>query len=522
MPLQYATYLYHFDGCLAQCMLCGCDITCRSLNFKGTGWLSWFRAVYIASDGASVSGVGLRRLQPNELWAPMDERVRTDTRGRVTPGLVHLARLPYSFEDIYLFHDRCWDRLASHYCLEELDYERLYAALQYMPLPDSCGHQPVDLEPPILEQLMYAPKPPPEKVGEYYTVGNPTDCFQRLPLELREMIAILLSTHEALDLRLASRAMIGIFASSFFWQTRFDINGERGHLAMVIEGLTVEERHELDWRLLYHYTCNLRCSADFFDANVEKWERLRWLRDTTAGGSRFRVGARDNSQSPHFDGRALQYYHNSHYRNTDIVTVDLSRSSVLKINVSILQLVSSHRKAHSWDWNNIVTGMEFIFDDGTPSVEVGYSTPGTLILAKDTPRESLPRRARGVLIDAKYPGLLKVHEVKPLRGFHIQRDRRASDNITDIYHFSEIPYSYFHRRERWQKTQISVDELRRCEALHVDEVIEVVITLNQEQIIDLGTRGKRYKRHYEPQLEQCSGPSSDSVNWDSWDGEISD
>ncbi|KAL4952231.1 hypothetical protein BDW69DRAFT_168234 [Aspergillus filifer] len=44
MPLQYATYLFHFDGCLAQCMLCGCDITRRGRNFKGTGWLSWFRA----------------------------------------------------------------------------------------------------------------------------------------------------------------------------------------------------------------------------------------------------------------------------------------------------------------------------------------------------------------------------------------------------------------------------------------------------------------------------------------------
>ncbi|KAL4967981.1 uncharacterized protein BDV14DRAFT_197616 [Aspergillus stella-maris] len=239
--------------------------------------------VYKVPMGIDLSGLDL-----SELWVTDEPGVRTDTRGRVTPGLIRLTRPPYDSQVFYLFHELCWDRLVDHYQYKELDLERLYSALQHMPLPDDCNNQPVGFELPTLEQLMYAPKPRPKEARRYHGSANPTDCFEQLSLELRKIISIQISTREVLDLRLASRAMTCIFASPFFWQTRFDINGERGHLSTIIEELTAEERQNLDWRLLYHCTCNLWCSADFFEANIEMWERLRWLRDMIMeeGGSR--------------------------------------------------------------------------------------------------------------------------------------------------------------------------------------------------------------------------------------------
>ncbi|KAL4944017.1 hypothetical protein BDV06DRAFT_120126 [Aspergillus oleicola] len=146
---------------------------------------------------------------------------------------------------------------------------------------------------------MYVPKPRPKEVQQYCASTNPTDCFEQLSLELREMIAIPIPTREALDLRLESRAMACSFASPFFWQTGFDINGERGHLAVLIEELTAEERPKVDWRLLYHCTCNLWCSADSFEVNIEKWERLRWLRDMVVEEGGSRSISRSSKQPPH-------------------------------------------------------------------------------------------------------------------------------------------------------------------------------------------------------------------------------
>jgi hypothetical protein len=54
------------------------------------------------------------------------------------------------------------------------------------------------------------------------------DCFGCLPWELRELIAILLPTEDALNLRLASRSFLRIFDSQTFWLSRFQATGDRG------------------------------------------------------------------------------------------------------------------------------------------------------------------------------------------------------------------------------------------------------------------------------------------------------
>ena len=116
------------------------------------------------------------------------------------------------------------------------------------------------------------------------------------------------------------------------------------------------------------------------------WERLCWLRDMIMEEGGSRSISKSSKQSPHFGGRALQYYHNSRYRNTNIVTVDTSQSAVFRVHVSVLQNINPHRMGRPESWNTAVTGMEFFFLDGRPSVKVRYSTPGALVTTKDSPQ----------------------------------------------------------------------------------------------------------------------------------------
>jgi hypothetical protein len=72
------------------------------------------------------------------------------------------------------------------------------------------------------------------------------DCFSRLPWELREAIAIALSTCDALKLRLSSRSFVDIAASQTFWASRFARGGERDFIFEVRE-----RKQSTDWMLLY-------------------------------------------------------------------------------------------------------------------------------------------------------------------------------------------------------------------------------------------------------------------------------
>ncbi|KAL2798278.1 hypothetical protein BJX66DRAFT_296083 [Aspergillus keveii] len=249
-----------------------------------------------------------------QLLVPTDENACSKTindNDNTTTEVIRLTCPPphIPFDDFYIFHQVCWEQLSSHFHPEELDLDRLYAALQYMPVPKRTVPKRPRTVTPTLEQLMVAPKPRPWlALPPAPLVVNITDGFRRLPLELKEQLAAILSAKDVLNLRLASRAMGLLFESCLFWQTRFDIDIERGFLVPVLKNLSVEERRKLDWRLLYHCTCNFRCSWTFRDTHIEMWERLRWLRDMT-------MEARlDDLKSPwFFDGRALQHYHNTHY-----------------------------------------------------------------------------------------------------------------------------------------------------------------------------------------------------------------
>lgn len=109
--------------------------------------------------------------------------------------------------------------------------------------------------------------------------------------------------------------MAVLFWSPTFWRTRFDINGDRGFLLpMVREFTNPGRRREVDWRLLYHCTCNLNCRW-WFQPEVQVWEELQWLRDTTLAIHSGRVRPLD------FRGSALYHYYNTIYRDIYVKSV---------------------------------------------------------------------------------------------------------------------------------------------------------------------------------------------------------
>ncbi|GKZ26674.1 hypothetical protein AbraCBS73388_002925 [Aspergillus brasiliensis] len=275
--------------------------------------------------------------------------------------------------DLYVFHEPCWQRLVKHFSPHEFDVGYVFEALEYLPLPFIRGideSTPLRLHAPYmweavdegfesqpefanLNDLVRSAKPPP-KPWRPAMPSSPivADNFRRLPLEIIEMIAVLLSTQDVLYLRQVSRGVAPIFGSLTFWKTRFDLNGERGFLWPVVRDLiSTEKGHGFDWRLLYHCTCHLDCSH-WFRLELKSWESLRWLRDTALALASGRPRPLD------YRGDALHYYHNAMIGDTHLEVVDIN-SRVLRIAVSAHEDCGPHEH-HGFV---CITGLEFFFED---------------------------------------------------------------------------------------------------------------------------------------------------------------
>lgn len=268
---------------------------------------------------------------------------------------------------------------------------------------------------------MQSPKMPPDlpsKISEMRKNidKSSTDRFGSLPLEIIEAIAIELPTRDALNSRYASRAMLPIFASKAFWRTRFEINGERGFLHLVVRNITKGKNgKEIDWRLLYHCTCKLKCGLEF-EFSIRVWESLRWLRDAIlAKRSKRRVQGKNclhlqHSMPLHFRGRALLYYHNSCYANTHVESVEINRS-LRRISISAVQINAAV----------YIIGIEFVFDN-QPSVLIGYKIIGAKIINRDAMDHENKSQY-------KYPGIQFETDISHLRGFTMEH---ACDGVRMI------------------------------------------------------------------------------------------
>lgn len=292
--------------------------------------------VYCPSTGVKVTRIFSTR--GLHAWYRLPDDNETEQWGTST-------RPAHRETDLYLVHELCWQRLLGHFGPGEFHLECLYEALERLPprigntiyywMPLWRGGQDVrrpeyqnDLAPNShfglsnLEELMRFARDPPKPLKPLseqivYPSQPPTDCFRVLPSEVLESIAVLLSTRNFLSLRHALRPMTVFFWSPTFWRTRFDINGGRGFLLPMVREFTKPgRRREVDWRLLYYCTCNPNYRW-WFQLEVQVWEELRWLRDTTLAIHPGRVRPLD------FRGSALYHYYNTIYRDIYVESVKL-------------------------------------------------------------------------------------------------------------------------------------------------------------------------------------------------------
>ncbi|OJZ83148.1 hypothetical protein ASPFODRAFT_699013 [Aspergillus luchuensis CBS 106.47] len=381
-----------FAALEATCIVCGTEID--GLH----RWAKHFRAVSLGSftpislthPSVYCSSTGVRVTVP---LCPASShpavRIPADA---VTDEWVSERMPEHDQTDLYVFHEPCWRRLVSHFSPTEFDVGYVFEALEYLPLPLLRGfHEfaPTDLKPPYmweavneglvrqadyanLDDLMRFAKALPSPWRPVMSSAPfVADIFQRLPLELIEMIAVLLPTRDVLHLRQVSRGVAPVFSSSAFWKTRFDLNAERGFLWPVVRDLIdTAKGNGFDWRLLYHCTCHLTCSQ-WFRLELRSWEALRWLRDTA-------LALASGAPRPlDYRGDALHYYHNAMIGDTHLEVVDCD-SRVLYIAVSAHDDCGSHDEPGSV----CITGLEFFFEDG-PTAILGYTSPG----AKNVPRK---------------------------------------------------------------------------------------------------------------------------------------
>ena len=243
--------------------------------------------VYRGSIEAFITGVG-RRTEDSVSWtAPRDPSLRWDTNPESND------QLEVSGIHAFLLHDACWKLLQKASERAGLSLERLVSVCEALPFPVwysglSWGHDyggllklDVDNSYPWLERFdglsterihdfggFHDPfdgidfptnlsTPVPLFFEKSSHVVKRTDCFFRLPWELRELITMSLPTESALNLRQASWSFCDLFSSRAFWLSRFGPNGGRDYMFEVRERENTRNATEL--MRLYRSS---KCSVD--------------------------------------------------------------------------------------------------------------------------------------------------------------------------------------------------------------------------------------------------------------------
>ncbi|GAT20678.1 F-box domain protein [Aspergillus luchuensis] len=502
-----------FAALEATCIVCGTEIDglhrwakhfrAGELELDSYPQFPWDLLPPIPLTHPSVycSSTGVRVTVPLCL-APSHPAVRIPADA-VTDEWVSERMPEHDQTDLYAYHEPCWRRLVSHFSPTEFDVGYVFEALEYLPLPLLCGHYestPTRLKPPYmweavkeglvhqadyanLDDLMrFAKALPSPWHPAMSSAPFVADLFQRLPLELIEMIAVLLPTRDVLHLRQVSRGVAPVFSSSAFWKTRFDLNAERGFLWPVVRDLIdTAKGNGFDWRLLYHCTCHLTCSQ-WFRSELKSWEALRWLRDTAlalaSGGPR----------PLDYRGDALHYYHNAMIGDTHLEVVDCD-SRVLYIAVSAHDDCGSHDNPGSV----CITGLEFFFENGPPAI-LGYTSPGAENISRKKWRNSERTKMA-------HPRVRVMMDLIDFKGIMVTQTLDGVSGVLILQSLDE------EREARRRRRRCCVGErdyprhayhgLRTCS---LEEVSQVVAVFNNHRLIDLGIRGRTAKR--KPQLSE--------------------
>lgn len=206
------------------------------------------------------------------------------------------------------------------------------------------------------------PEPSSSMKEKASSSSNSNDPFRRLPLEIREKVALLLPSHEFLDLRRVSRAMSTVFHDNFFWKSRFRRDTDHGYLDYIACGVTGLDQSELqsqntDWRLFYHASMKI---GNKFETTVKVWEVVQWIKDVIAARNGLHATPLSSS------GRALQHYHNNSCAAGRRIERAKISPSLVKIGVTMVSSKTVHEREKTragwkvFDTETDILAVEFI------------------------------------------------------------------------------------------------------------------------------------------------------------------
>ena len=249
--------------------LCGLRFLAARVPNKSVTHKQVFRPlnfiVYGTPAEPLVTGVGC--YDGNASWkAPSDPAARWDrTHLQSSQEIPVMRQRPCAGLHGFVLHDACW-RLLREACkpgtiplgrllamceslpfplgalgvcwghdygrLLQLDTQKHYpwqeqfdCLFEDLPASAYVGENPFDI--PGLAGIMSESTPP---LTDGKTLTSARDCFSQLPWEIRTMIACLLPTNDALNLRLACKSFLHLYYSCLFWSSRFKADNERGFL----------------------------------------------------------------------------------------------------------------------------------------------------------------------------------------------------------------------------------------------------------------------------------------------------
>ncbi|KAJ5613922.1 hypothetical protein N7528_007576 [Penicillium herquei] len=249
---------------------------------------------YSNPEGCFISGVGINKDPDEPLQASSDPTKRYDDDDYD----LHLIKeffVNFSWEETISFasHNACWELFEEASKPDDIPLKRFIEVCSSLPLTGIAGlfhwghnyggiysfaksyafpweyrfeDDPSDREAwrcatenpyniPSLSKLKAKTAHEPS-IPQIPSVNQPSDCFGKLPWEIREAIANQLSTHDALALRESTRSFQPLMRSSTFWASRFQPGLDRG---MIFENLSRPEVR--DWLSLYRRTSQRRSPA---------------------------------------------------------------------------------------------------------------------------------------------------------------------------------------------------------------------------------------------------------------------
>ena len=211
---------------------------------------------------AYITGVGTNIYGPWQV--PMDEHMSWDDDSYVPQEGDRVALMrqePVKGRHGFAVHDACWRLLQAALDPQPVPLVRLFRLCKSLPSPSGenlwwshnynglgeiwyyiSNKDPYDA--PDISQLLALQRGETES-RVLRSSWESRDCFMRIPLEIREAIAAVTPTRDALNLGLASRSFTDIVTSQMFWASRFAPGGERDFI------IETKSKQVTDWKQLY-------------------------------------------------------------------------------------------------------------------------------------------------------------------------------------------------------------------------------------------------------------------------------